>query len=208
MFQIDANGYGSQMGNMGPQDLPKTEGSDTHAVTGWIGELRCRLGRLSGVLDLAQGLAVRRPESTASFGASLRSAGDSFAEWSDNHPGPDPHLSSLLAKVGPSCLALADLVDMESTNPHGPDWMFIDIRSNRLRHLLARAVEELAAGPDRTHPDSDESALAHPPEHGDGPSPSLGSLSDRLLLRDAVGPPAGHCDLLRRRTRPAHRATG
>ena len=148
MFQMDPAGYRSRMGKLGTQDPLKPGEPVHHAVVGWTYELRTKLDSLSAVLDLAQDLAVRCQESMNSFGARLRSEACSFADWSDSHPCPDPNLSYLLGKVGLSCRALADLVDMESTNPNGPDWMFIDVRSNQLRHLLAKAVEELAGAPD------------------------------------------------------------
>ena len=128
--------------------------------TWWSCEVGSMLGSLSAVLDLAQDLAVRRQESMPSFGARLRSQGRLFADWSAIHPCPDPNLSYLVDKIGPSCRALADLVDMESTNPNGPDWMFIDIRLNGLRHLLAKIGGGTGGRTDRTgravrrhHPD-------------------------------------------------------
>jgi hypothetical protein len=123
----------------------------------WGSQVGSMLGSLSAVLDQAQDLAMRRQESMPSFGAGLRSEGRFFIDWSAIHPCPDPNLSYLVDKVGPSCRALADLVDMESANPNGPDWMFIDIRLNGLRHLLTKTLAVLAArsepaavGSDRT----------------------------------------------------------
>jgi hypothetical protein len=125
-----------------------SRGVNRHVVVWWSGQVESMLSSLSAVLDRAQDLAVRRQESMPSFGASLRSEGCFFTRWSAIHPCPDPNPSYLVDKVGPSCRTLADLVDMESANPNGPDWMFIDIRLNGLRHLLAKTLALLAGRSD------------------------------------------------------------
>jgi hypothetical protein len=154
------------MGNVGGVARLDYIEADHDVPVWWRGQVESMLASLSTVLDLAQDLAVRRQESMPSFGASLRSEGRRFADWSEIHPCPDPNTSYLAGKVGPSCRALADLVDMESTNPHGPDWMFIDIRLNGLRHVLAKTAAVLAGTPDRTDHGFDDTIRPVDPRPG------------------------------------------
>jgi len=100
------------MGNIWVEARLDAKAADRHVFVGWSSEVASMLDSLSSVLDLAQDLAVRRQESMPSFGASLRSEGSRLAEWSECHPCPDPNLAYRLDKVGPSCRALAILVDM------------------------------------------------------------------------------------------------
>jgi hypothetical protein len=156
------------MGNMWGEARLDSRGVDRHVLAWWSCHVGSMLGSLSAVLDRAQDLAVRRQESMPSFGAGLRSEGRLFTDWSAIHPCPDPNLSYLVDKVGPSCRVLADLVDMESTNPNGPDWMFIDIRLNGLRHLLTKTRAVLDG---RSHPAEVEiDDITHPAD----PTPGAG----------------------------------
>jgi hypothetical protein len=172
------------MGNMWVEARLDCKRSDHDMLVWWSYEVGCMLDSLSAVLDLAQDLAVRCQESMPTFGASLRSEGRRFAHWSESHPCPDLHLSYLLGKVGPSCRALADLVDMESNNPHGPDWMFIDVRLNGLRHLLAKAAAELAGEPDPAegpagHRAEDRAQAVEPRHRSGSRAIPLGSMGGR-----------------------------
>jgi hypothetical protein len=166
------------MGNMWVEARLDSRGADSYVLVWWSCEVGAMLSSLSVVLDLAQDLAVRRPESMPSFGATLRSQGCLFARWSAIHPCPDPNLSYLVDKVGPSCRSLSDLVDMESANPNGPDWMFIDNRLNELRHLLAKTVAVLVGRSDRTQQRFDDAIQLADPT----PGPGLGHITSREIL--------------------------
>jgi hypothetical protein len=157
-----------QMGSMWVEARLDSRGADSLVLVWWSCEVGSMLGSLSVVLDQAQDLAVRRPESMPTFGATLRSQGCLFAHWSEIHPCPDPGLSYLVDKVGPSCRALSDLVDVESANPNGPDWMFIDNRLNELRHLLTKTVAVLVGRSDRTRQKFDDAVLPVDPKPGVG----------------------------------------
>jgi hypothetical protein len=165
------------MGSMWVEARLDSRGADGHVCVWWSCEVGSMLGSLSAVLDRAQDLAVRCQKSMPCFGASLRSEGRLFGDWSAIHPCPDPNLSYLVDKVGPSCRALADLVDMESTNPNGPDWMFIDIRLNGL-HLLTKTRAVLAGRSDPTEVGFDDAVLPADPTPCAG---SAGIISGDVL---------------------------
>ena len=109
----------------------------------WESEVSPILSSLMSVLDVAQRTIRSGPTGLLFASDQLRAASDDALGWMPNHRCPVGDLDVRFRQVARSFGNAGEVLELEASNPHGPDLLAIDREVQGLRATIASAVAML-----------------------------------------------------------------
>ena len=109
----------------------------------WESEVSPILSSLMSVLDVAQRTIRSGPTGLLFASDQLKAASDDALGWMPNHPCPVGDLDVRFRQVARSFGNAGEVLELEASNPYGPDRLAIDREVQGLRATIASAVAML-----------------------------------------------------------------